>query len=67
MPGLPCVQAGVTQLTRDIMEIQAAGDKAAAKEIMDRLARLSPNVEASLKQLGSLNIPVDIESIRLCD
>jgi hypothetical protein len=49
------------------MEIQAAGDKAAAKAIMDSLARLTPHVEASLKRLGTLNIPVDIESMRLYD
>jgi hypothetical protein len=60
-------QDAVAQLTREIREIQAAGDKLGAKKMMDEFARLPENVAASLRKLGSLNIPVDVESIRLWD
>jgi hypothetical protein len=53
------IKDGVIALTREIMEIQAAGDYAKAKELGDRLAVIRPPVKAALDKLTE--VPVDIE------
>ena len=49
----------VTTLTRDIMTLQAEGNYAKAKEMIDRLGVVRPEVQKVLDRLTS--IPVDIE------
>jgi len=49
----------VTALTREIMTLQAEGSYAKAKDMIDRLAVLRPDVEKLLAKLG--DVPVDIE------
>jgi len=49
----------VTALTREIMTLQAEGSYAKAKDLIDRLGVLRPNVEKLLTKLG--DVPVDIE------
>jgi Peptidase family M49 len=49
----------VTELTRDIMTMQARGDYAAAKQMIDTLGVVRPPVQAVLDKLKG--VPVDIE------
>jgi hypothetical protein len=49
----------VTALTRDIMTLQAHGDYAQAKNLLDRLGVVRPEVQRVLDRLT--NVPVDIE------
>jgi hypothetical protein len=49
----------VIALTRDLMTLQGAGDYAKAKELIDRLGVLRPEVTRVLDRLG--DVPVDIE------
>jgi len=49
----------VTALTRDIMTLQAHGDYAKAKDLLDRLGVVRPEVQRVLDRLT--NVPVDIE------
>jgi hypothetical protein len=49
----------VTALTRDIMTLQAEGDYAKAKDLIDRLGIVRPEVKKVLDRLTG--IPVDIE------
>jgi Peptidase family M49 len=49
----------VTELTRDIMTMQARGDYAAAKQMMSTLGVVRPPVQAVLDKLKG--VPVDIE------
>jgi len=52
------VKAGVEALTRQIMALQAAGDYAGAKQLLDKMAVVRPEVQ---KVLGRLtDVPVDI-------
>jgi hypothetical protein len=53
------IRQNVTDLTRDIMTLQARGDYAAAKAMMDKLAIVRPPVQAVLDKLKA--VPVDIE------
>jgi hypothetical protein len=53
------VRAGVESLTREILTIQAEGDAAKAKDILDRLAVVRPPVQKVLDRLVA--VPVDIE------
>ena len=48
-----------TALTRDIMTLQAEGDYAKAKDLVDRLGIVRPEVKKVLDRLAA--IPVDIE------
>lgn len=52
------VKAAVTSLTREIMTIQATGDYARAKALLERLVVLRPEVKRVLDDLKDL--PVDI-------
>jgi hypothetical protein len=49
----------VTSLTREIMTLQAEGDYAKAKNLLDRLGVVRPEVQKVLDRLT--NVPVDIE------
>ncbi len=53
------VKPAVESLTREIMTIQAHGDHAAAKALLDRMMVLRPEVKRALDRLRDL--PVDIE------
>jgi hypothetical protein len=52
------VKQGVTALSTEIMTIQATGDYARAKALMERLVVIRPAVKAMLERLG--DVPVDI-------
>lgn len=52
------VREGVTALAREIMTLQAAGDYAAAKRMLDTLGVIRPQTQAVLDKLKS--VPVDI-------
>ena len=49
----------VTALTRDIMTLEAEGNYAKAKELLDRLGVVRPPVQKLLDRLTT--VPVDIE------
>jgi hypothetical protein len=53
------IRQNVTDLTRDIMTMQAVGDYAAAKMMIERLGVVRPRVQAVLDRLKG--VPVDIE------
>jgi len=55
----PRIRKNVLDLTRDIMTIQAVGDYAAAKQMIDTLVSIRPPVQAVLDKLK--DVPVDIE------
>ena len=53
------IKPAVAQLTRDIMLVEARGDYAAAKKMIETLAVVRPEVRRALDRLG--HVPVDIE------
>ena len=53
------IRQNVIDLTRDIMTIQAVGDYAAAKQLIDKLVSIRPPVQVVLDKLR--DVPVDIE------
>lgn len=53
------IKDGVAALTREIMEMQAAGDYRKAKALGERLGVVRPSVQAALDKLRT--VPVDIE------
>jgi len=53
------VKDAVAALTREIMTVQAAGDYAAAREMLARRAVVRPEVQRVLDRLQG--VPVDIE------
>jgi len=53
------IAGAVTALTRDIMTLQAEGQYAKAKDLLDRLGVVRPPVQKVLDRLAS--VPVDIE------
>ena len=52
------VKAGVVALSRQIMTLQAAGDYAGAKQLLDKMAVVRPEVQRVLDRLKA--VPVDI-------
>ena len=52
------VKAGVLALTRQIMTLQAAGNYAGAKQLLDKMAVVRPEVQRVLDRLSA--VPVDI-------
>ncbi len=52
------IKPAVEALTRDILMLQARGDYAGAKAMIDRLAVVRPEVQRALDRLG--HVPVDI-------
>ncbi len=53
------VKDGVVSLTREVMTLQAHGDYAATKALLDRMVVIRPEVQRALDRLADL--PVDIE------
>ncbi len=53
------IRQNVIDLTRDIMTMQAVGDYAAAKQMIEKLVSIRPSVQAILDKLK--DVPVDIE------
>ena len=53
------IKQNVTDLTRDLMTLQATGDYAGAKALVEKLAVIRPPVQAVLDRL--MDVPVDIE------
>jgi len=53
------IKEGVSNLTRDIMTIQADGDYEKAKTLGERLGVVRPDIQKALDRL--LDVPVDIE------
>jgi hypothetical protein len=53
------IKDAVAALTRDLMTIQATGDYAAAKQLLDTLGVVRPEVQRVLDKLSG--VPVDIE------
>ena len=53
------IKEGVASLTTEIMTIQATGDYARAKQLLDRMMVLRPEVKRVID--GLTDVPVDIE------
>ena len=53
------LKPAIVSLTREILTIQAQGDYAAAKTLLDRMVVIRPEVQRALDRLADL--PVDIE------
>ena len=53
------IRQNIVSLTRDLMTMQAMGDYAAAKQMMEKLAVVRPQTQAIFDKLKS--VPVDIE------
>jgi hypothetical protein len=53
------IAEAVTSLTREILTLQAEGDYAKAKNLLDRLGVVRPEVQKVMDRLA--NVPVDIE------
>jgi len=53
------IKGAVSDLTRDLMTIQAEGNYAAARELLDKMAVVRPEVQKVLDKLK--DVPVDIE------
>jgi len=53
------IKPAVEALTRDILVLQAQGDYAGARQMIERLAVVRPDVQRALDRLG--HVPVDIE------
>jgi hypothetical protein len=55
------VQGAVRDLAHDLLTIEATGDYAGARRMLDTLGVLRPNISATLGRVG--NVPVDIRPI----
>ena len=55
------IRRAVRDLTRDLLTLEATGDYAGAKSMLDRLAVLRPPMKQALADLE--DIPVDIDPI----
>ncbi len=55
------VQGAVRDLAHDLLTIEATGDYAGAKKMLDTLGILRPNISATLGRVG--NVPVDIRPV----
>ncbi|MDP9170540.1 MAG: hypothetical protein M3N54_07990 [Acidobacteriota bacterium] len=55
------IKGAVRDLAHDLLTIEATGDYAGAKKMLDGLAVMRPDIDATLKRVGS--VPVDIRSI----
>ncbi len=53
------IKDAIVALTREIMTLEAAGDYAKAKALIEKMAVVRPEVKRALDRLGS--VPVDIE------
>jgi hypothetical protein len=57
------VKAGVKDLTHDLLTLEATGDYAGAKKLLDQLGVLRPEIQKALAQLDG--IPTDIHPIHV--
>ena len=55
------IKSAVRDLDRDLLTIEATGDYAAAKKMLDELGKVRPSMQTALGNLS--DIPVDIEPI----
>ncbi len=55
------IHAGVRDLAHDLLTVEATGDYAGAKKMLDTLGVIRPEVRATLNRVGS--VPVDIRTI----
>jgi hypothetical protein len=56
---VPRMKKAVTQLTHDIMTLQAHGDYGGAKQLLERMVKMRPEVQSVIDKLQAT--PVDIE------
>lgn len=54
------VDAEVESLSREILTIQAKGDKKAAKALLDKYCKMSHPLKVALDKLEKIQVPVDI-------
>ncbi|KAH7867214.1 hypothetical protein Vadar_030515 [Vaccinium darrowii] len=54
------VDAEVESLSREILTIQAKGDKKAAKALLDKYCKMSHPLKVALEKLEKIQVPVDI-------
>ncbi|KAI3437176.1 uncharacterized protein J3R85_005602, partial [Psidium guajava] len=57
------VEGAVESLSREILTIQAKGDKPAARSLMDRYCTMTDPLKAALQRLENIQVPVDIAPI----
>lgn len=55
------IKPAVTELTRDLLMVEAKGDYAGAKQLLDRASKLPPQFEKAISQMT--DIPTDIRPI----
>jgi hypothetical protein len=55
------IKPAVTDLTRDLLMVEAKGDYAGAKQLIDRAAKLPPQFEKAISQMT--DVPTDIRPI----
>ena len=55
------IKAAVRDLDRDLLTLEATGDYAGAKAMLDRLGKLTPELEGAIGKLR--DIPTDIDPI----
>nr|XP_043628771.1 nudix hydrolase 3-like [Erigeron canadensis] len=54
------IEEAVESLSREILTIQAKGDKVSAKTILDKYAQITPPLSMALEKLAKVQVPVDI-------
>lgn len=54
------VDAEVESLSREILTIQAKGDKKAAKALLEKYCKMSHPLKVALDKLEKIQVPVDI-------
>ncbi|KAK4745990.1 hypothetical protein SAY87_012302 [Trapa incisa] len=57
------VEGAVKSLSREILTIQARGDKVAARSLLEKYGTISPPLKAALQKLENVQVPVDIAPI----
>lgn len=54
------VEGAVESLSREILTIQAKGDKVAAKSLLDKYGKMSQPLRCAMEKLEKVQVPVDI-------
>eukprot|EP00246_Nothoceros_aenigmaticus_P017618 TRINITY_DN877_c0_g1_i12.p1 TRINITY_DN877_c0_g1~~TRINITY_DN877_c0_g1_i12.p1 ORF type:complete len:380 (-),score=77.42 TRINITY_DN877_c0_g1_i12:780-1919(-) len=54
------IRGAVESLSREIMTLQAQGDKVGAKALLNTYAVLTPQLENSFSQLANVQVPIDV-------
>ncbi|MQL74834.1 hypothetical protein Taro_007192 [Colocasia esculenta] len=57
------VEGAVEDLSREILTIQARGDKSAAKALLEKYGRMTPQLHDALRKLEQIQVPVDIAPV----